>query len=354
MYRQNQQTSSRSGGQDVNIRPPKPPERPLVPYMRFSRKMWPKVRNENPDSPLWDIGKMIGQLWRDALDNEKAVYQLDYEAEKVEYEKAMKAYHNSPAYQQYLSARNRSKIVQANEKSVGGRKGAQDASNVTGVIIQPVDDEDPYELTGKRLSAIRFDRNNRLMSELFAPNYLPDTRSLVPQQRIDQLRKQGQSLASHQQKLNDELKRLEDNFNQRKRAVESTSEVFNANLKKVCEEKPQALTEANYNNLVAEWETTILKNYEEFKKQQQVIRARQEAERLETPVLYSLTCGNPSPGDTGPGFQRPSVAEQNNEMPPINTHEQMHVDTKNSEKMETDESQLNEEMKADNTENNGA
>lgn len=58
-------------------------ERPLVPYMRFSRKMWPKVRNENPDSPLWDIGKMIGQLWRDAPDNEKAVYQQDYEAEKV-------------------------------------------------------------------------------------------------------------------------------------------------------------------------------------------------------------------------------------------------------------------------------
>uniref|UniRef100_A0A915EM50 Uncharacterized protein n=1 Tax=Ditylenchus dipsaci TaxID=166011 RepID=A0A915EM50_9BILA len=164
-------------------------------------------------------------------------------------------------------------------------KGGGDAASITGVIIQPVDEEDPFEMTGKRLSAIRFDRNNRLMSELFAPNYLPDTRSLVPQQRINQLRKQGESLAAHQNKLNDELKRLEENFNNRKRTMENSSEEFAVNLKKACEDKPQ-LGEDKYNELT---------------------RSREER----TPVLYSLTCEKtPSPAqqpmDVGESASRPA------------------------------------------------
>lgn len=53
-------------------------------------------------------------------------------------------------------------------------------------------------MTMKRLAAIRYDRNNRLMAELFSSSYLPDTRTIVPQHRIEQLRKQGQQLAVHQ------------------------------------------------------------------------------------------------------------------------------------------------------------
>lgn len=53
-------------------------------------------------------------------------------------------------------------------------------------------------MTGKRLSSFRYDRNNRLMSELFAPNYLPESRSIILQQRIDTFKKQGQSLSLHQ------------------------------------------------------------------------------------------------------------------------------------------------------------
>lgn len=42
-----------------------------------------------------------------------------------------------------------------------------------------------------------------------------------------------------QSKLEDELKRLEDVFQERKRAMEVASEEFAVKLKKVCDEKPQ-------------------------------------------------------------------------------------------------------------------
>ena len=42
-----------------------------------------EVRAENPEAQLWDIGKMIGQLWRDATDADRAIYQHEYEIEKV-------------------------------------------------------------------------------------------------------------------------------------------------------------------------------------------------------------------------------------------------------------------------------
>lgn len=69
--------------------------------------MWAKVRAENPDRQLWDIGKVIGQMWREASEQEKAVYQEEYEEEKIEYDKALKAYHNSASYQAYLASKNR-------------------------------------------------------------------------------------------------------------------------------------------------------------------------------------------------------------------------------------------------------
>lgn len=119
----------------------------------------------------------------------------------MEYEKAMRAYHNSSAYQQYMNAKNRTKT---SEKSGGGgggglsakKGGGVDASN--NIVIQAVDEEDPYEMTGKRLSAIRCDRNNRLMADLFSASYVPDGRTLFQMARIEGLKKQGLSLVSHQ------------------------------------------------------------------------------------------------------------------------------------------------------------
>lgn len=56
-----------------------------MPYMRYSRKMWDQVKTENPDKKIWEIGRIIGQMWRELPEDVRNEYCEEYEQEKVNF-----------------------------------------------------------------------------------------------------------------------------------------------------------------------------------------------------------------------------------------------------------------------------
>ncbi|CAJ0580788.1 unnamed protein product, partial [Mesorhabditis spiculigera] len=253
--------------------------------MRFSKKMWAQVREENPESQLWDIGRVIGQLWRETPDSEKSVFQAEYDADKIEYEKAMKNYQSSPAYQQYVQQRNRQKQT---EKAQTSRNRTMDNG---GVVIQPVDeDEAVNEFSLRKFHHQRYEKNQRMMADLFSPYSVQDTRMIVSQSRIDMLRKQAQSLAAHQTKLEDELKKLDESFAEKKKSIQTGRIAFNEQMEKAAKEKP-SLDEANFQELLVSWEKKLLDAYAVYQKQIDDQTAKQDAER-EKSTLFAMVAAN--------------------------------------------------------------
>ncbi|VDN24569.1 unnamed protein product [Gongylonema pulchrum] len=133
---------------------------------------------------------------------------------------------------------------------------------------------------------------------MFSGSIVTDTRTILAQNRIEMLKKQATSLALHQSKLDDELMKLGEVFQAKKRAMEVASEEFAVKLKKVCDEKPQ-IDEAKYISMVDDWTEKLMKAYDEYKTKQEALRAKQIVEREqlaeETPILYRLTVGDSSP-----------------------------------------------------------
>ncbi|CAD7672681.1 unnamed protein product [Nyctereutes procyonoides] len=190
-------------------KPPKPPDRLLMPYVRYSRKVWDQVEASNPDLKLWEIGKIIGGMWRDLTDEEKQEHLNEYEAEKIERDESMEAYHKA-ALEEEVHRESRME------------KGQPYMS------IQPAEDPGDYDdgLSVKPTATARFPRNHRLISEI-----------------LGVLERQLQSLMVHQRRLEAELLQREERHQEKKRKVPESTDPFNNELKGLCGLKVEAGTE---------------------------------------------------------------------------------------------------------------
>ncbi|XP_046970664.1 SWI/SNF-related matrix-associated actin-dependent regulator of chromatin subfamily E member 1-like [Vanessa cardui] len=250
---QPQKIGKGAGGGAGLPKPPKPPEKPLMPYMRYSRRVWDSVKAANPDLKLWEIGRIIGGMWRDLPQAEKYAFVDEYEAEKSEYEKSLKTYHNSPAYLAYIAAKNKAvgKVGNLEEESSSKKGGSQKEQQQQDrrIDIQPAEDEEDQDegLSVKHVAYARYLRNHRLINEIFSDTVVPDVRSVVTTARMQILKKQVQSLTMHQKKLEDELQQIEEKFEAKKRKFIESSEAFQEELKKHC--KP-AVDEDTFGRMV--------------------------------------------------------------------------------------------------------
>lgn len=253
-------------------KPPKPPDKPLMPYMRYSRKVWDQVKAQNPDLKLWEIGKIIGQMWRELSDDDKQEYIDDYEAEKLEYNEALKSYNSSPAFQAWVAAKAKAQQA-AEEREVLERTST--VGNTTKsdgrVSIQPAEDEDDQDdgFSVKHVASARYLRNHRLINEVFSDSVVPDVRSVVTTARMSVLKRQVQSLTMHQKKLEAELQQIEEKFEAKKRKFLESSESFNEELKKQCS---KGIDSEMYQKMVE-------KATEQIKKERaQALAAKEEAD----------------------------------------------------------------------------
>ncbi|XP_033625099.1 TOX high mobility group box family member 2-like [Asterias rubens] len=214
-------------------KPPKPPDKPLMPYMRYSRSVWDKVKQENGDLKLWEIGKIIGQMWRELPEEQKQIFTEDYENEKVDYTNNMKIYHNSPAYQAWVVAKG--KVQQQQEQEAKEPRPKPEPR----MSIQPAEDEDDQDdgFSVKHIAAARYQRNHRFVNDIFSDAAVPDPRSVVTESRMQVLKRQVQSLMLHQKKLENELMQIEEKHESKKRKFFETSDQFHSSIKKLCDQK---------------------------------------------------------------------------------------------------------------------
>eukprot|EP00443_Scrippsiella_acuminata_P041228 CAMPEP_0115277602 /NCGR_PEP_ID=MMETSP0270-20121206/57326_1 /TAXON_ID=71861 /ORGANISM="Scrippsiella trochoidea, Strain CCMP3099" /LENGTH=162 /DNA_ID=CAMNT_0002694251 /DNA_START=246 /DNA_END=734 /DNA_ORIENTATION=+ len=72
--------------------PPAPPKKNLNGFMFFCNDRRPKLMKEQPDVPVTQIGKLLGEEWRTFSDKAKKPYQTKAEKDKTRYTKELAKY----------------------------------------------------------------------------------------------------------------------------------------------------------------------------------------------------------------------------------------------------------------------
>ena len=72
------------------------PKRPLSNYMHYAASVRAEIKAANPNATVGDIGKIMGQKWKDLTDEAKKPFTDLATAAKAKYEKLKAAYDATP------------------------------------------------------------------------------------------------------------------------------------------------------------------------------------------------------------------------------------------------------------------
>jgi hypothetical protein len=111
---------------------------------------------------------------------------------------------------------------------------SSDSGTTVSHALEPGEDDGIDDsLSYRHIAAARYHRNHRLINELFNEYVVPDTRSLVTDQRMQLLKQQVESLGKHQEKLKDEVQSIEEKHEAKKKKIADSSIEFQKDFKKV-------------------------------------------------------------------------------------------------------------------------
>jgi len=65
---------------------PNAPKRGLSAYMFFANDNRQKVRDEHPGIKFGEVGKLLGEMWKELTDKDKGPYEAKAKADKERYE----------------------------------------------------------------------------------------------------------------------------------------------------------------------------------------------------------------------------------------------------------------------------
>ncbi|OAF65468.1 hypothetical protein A3Q56_06825 [Intoshia linei] len=228
----------------------KPPDKPQMPYFRYSRKVWDDVKRRNEKLKMWDIGRLVGNMWRNLSDNEKQPYIMEYENDKLKYQEQMRKFYNQNKSKHQIKSKY---DMDLEEKLI---------KNESRYFIQPIENvaEGDEECSIKHISAKRYYRNNELVYSIFSSAKVPDTKTVVTAEKLDSLKRNVASLEGHQSKILSELEIKKEEHECRKKKIKEEEIQFNLELKN--------LTEINVKELQSDHES-ILKSVDEITKHTQ-------------------------------------------------------------------------------------
>jgi len=262
---------------------PKQPDKPLPAYMRYSRKVWEKVKAANPEMKMWDIGKLIGEQWRNLPEDERQGFFAEYEVEKSEYQEAMKAYHNSTAYREWLKAKEKAQQAIQEQQMMEKMIGQQIPKEEPRFQLQQVEDEDEdAEFAAKHIASARYQRNHRLITEIFSEAAVPDAKSIVTRPRLENLKRQVQSLMQHQRKLESEIEEMEEKFGAKRKKIVDNSQNFKNKMEELSKPPPPLPepmeTEEDEKKEEEEKENIETKENKEGREKEEAVEDKDEAE----------------------------------------------------------------------------